>query len=134
VLAPTQTTTYTITSSLITNSCASIKQVTVVVAPLPAANVGIPTPSTCSGTLLTIGAAAVSGNTYSWSPSAGLSSTVVSNPTITLTNTTAAPITQTYTLTETGPIGCQKSNTVTFCIIKLNLNSHGIPKQIKSYS
>jgi hypothetical protein len=60
VLAPTQTTTYTITSSLITNSCASIKQVTVVVAPLLAANVGIPTPSTCSGTLLTISAAAVS--------------------------------------------------------------------------
>lgn len=116
VLTPTQTTTYTITSSLITNSCPSVKQVTVVVTPLPAANVGSLTPSACSGTSLTLGAAAVSGNTYSWSPAAGLSGSTVSNPTVTLTNSTAAPITQTYTLTETGPNGCQKSNTVTVSI------------------
>ncbi len=38
---------------------------------------------------------------YSWSPSSGLSSTTVSNPTVSLTNTGTTPITQTYTVTTT---------------------------------
>lgn len=112
VLSPSQTTTYTITSSLLTNGCASIRQVTVVVVPLPAASVGASTPATCSGTALIIGSAAVTGNTYSWSPATGLSNATVSNPTVTLTNTTSVPVTQRYTLTETGTAGCQQRNTV----------------------
>ena len=113
VVTPTQTTTYTITSAQLTGNCPSTALVTVTVVPLPAANVGLATRATCSGVPIGLGAAAVAGSTYSWSPATGLSSPTVANPTLTLTNTTGAPITQTYTLTETGATnGCQASRTV----------------------
>jgi gliding motility-associated-like protein len=111
-ISPTQTTTYSITGAAAPNNCGANAQVTVTVLPLPAAAVGTPTRSTCSGVPLTLGASAVGGNTYSWSPATGLSSSTVANPTVTLTNTTGAPITQTYTLTETSATGCQASQTV----------------------
>lgn len=50
----------------------------------------------CSGSTTTIGGASTPGYTYSWSPSTGLSSTTVSNPTVSLVNNTTAPITQQY--------------------------------------
>jgi gliding motility-associated-like protein len=112
VVNPTQTTTYSITGAAAPNNCGANGQVTVTVLPGPAANVGPATRSTCSGVPLGLGASAVSGSTYSWSPATGLSSSTVANPTLTLTNTTGAPITQNYTLTETGPNGCQASQTV----------------------
>ncbi|QKG55477.1 gliding motility-associated C-terminal domain-containing protein [Hymenobacter sp. BRD128] len=80
--------------------------------PVPAASVGISARSTCSGIPITIGAAAVAGSAYSWSPAAGLSSSTVANPIVTLINTGAAPTTTTYTLTETNASGCQATNTV----------------------
>ena len=57
--------------------------------------------TTCSNTPVTIGASPNPNNTYSWSPSNGLSTTNVANPIVTLPNTTGAPITQTYTVTTT---------------------------------
>ena len=111
-VSPSQTTTYTITGATSPTNCGSTTQVTVTVLPLPAASVGAPARSTCSDVPLVLGANAVGGNTYSWSPAAGLSSTTTANPTLTLTNTTGAPITQTYTLTETSATGCQASQTV----------------------
>jgi gliding motility-associated-like protein len=57
--------------------------------------------TTCSNTPVTIGSAPNPNNSYSWSPSTGLSATNVANPTVTLPNTTGAPITQTYTVTTT---------------------------------
>jgi gliding motility-associated-like protein len=115
-VSPTQTTTYSITGAAAPNSCGANAQVTVTVLPLPAAAVGAPTRSTCSGVPLMLGANAVGGNTYSWSPATGLSSSTVANPTVTLANTTGAPITQAYTLTETSATGCQASQTVTVTI------------------
>jgi len=116
-VTPTQTTTYTISSATATGGCTGTAQVTVTVVPGPAANVGAATRTTCSGTPLTLGAAPVAGNTYSWSPATGLSSATVANPTLTLTNTTNAPITQTYTLTETSATGgCTATNSVTVTI------------------
>lgn len=50
----------------------------------------------CSGSTTTIGAPTTVGHVYSWTPSTGLSSTTVSNPTVSLTNNTTAPITQQY--------------------------------------
>ncbi len=63
--------------------------------------------TTCSGSPAGIGAASTFGNTYSWSPSTGLSSTTASNP-------NASPtITTTYTLTETvTSTGCSSINKV----------------------
>jgi gliding motility-associated-like protein len=57
--------------------------------------------TTCSNTPVTIGTSPNPNNSYSWSPSTGLSATNVANPTVTLPNTTGAPITQTYTVTTT---------------------------------
>ncbi|RZK62659.1 MAG: gliding motility-associated C-terminal domain-containing protein, partial [Hymenobacter sp.] len=91
-------------------------QVTITVNPAAAASVGTATRATCSGSPITLGAAAVTGSTYSWSPSTGLSSSTAANPTVTLTNTTGAPITQTYTLTETTSAGCSATNSVTVTI------------------
>ncbi len=112
-VTPTQTTTYTITSTTTTGGCAGVGQATVTVLPLPAANVGLAARATCSGVPIALGAAAVAGDTYSWSPATGLSSATAANPTLTLTNPTDAAITQTYTLTETNTTsGCVASHTV----------------------
>jgi len=112
-VTPTQTTTYTITSTTSTGGCTGVGQATVVVVPPPTASVVVAARATCSGVPITLGAAAVAGSTYRWSPATGLSSSTVANPTLTLTNTTGAPITQTYTLTETSaPDGCVATNTV----------------------
>lgn len=57
--------------------------------------------STCSDAPITIGVATNPLYAYSWSPSAGLSSTTVANPTLTLSNTTSSPVTYTYTVSTT---------------------------------
>jgi gliding motility-associated-like protein len=111
-LSPAQTTTYTITGATSPTNCGATTQATVTVLPLPAANAGALTRSICSGIPITLGANAVGGNSYSWSPDTGLSSATSANPTLTLTNTTGAPLTQAYTLTETSAAGCQASQTV----------------------
>ncbi|MCC3159437.1 gliding motility-associated C-terminal domain-containing protein [Hymenobacter sp. 15J16-1T3B] len=115
-VSPTQTTTYTVTSG--DGVCTASRTVTVTVNPLPQANVGAsPTPSLCSGESISLGAAAVTGLTYQWSPATGLSSATVANPTVTLTNSTGAPVTQTYTLTVTSTsTGCSSTATVTVTV------------------
>jgi gliding motility-associated-like protein len=113
VVSPTQTTTYTITGAAVNSTCGATGQVTVTVNPLPVADVGTATRSTCAGVPIILGGTAVAGTTYSWSPATGLNNPTSANPTATLTNTMAAPITQRYTLTATNPAtGCQATNTV----------------------
>nr|MBK9651554.1 gliding motility-associated C-terminal domain-containing protein [Bacteroidota bacterium] len=65
----------------------------------------------CSGDSVTIGAPAVPGITYNWSPAIGLSSATVSQPTVNLTNTGAAAIVQNYILT-TSNLLCTANDTV----------------------
>jgi gliding motility-associated-like protein len=111
VLSPSQNTTYTITGTS-GSGCAATGQVAIVVNPLPVAAAGAAV-TICSGGTGQLGAAAVNGLTYSWSPATGLSSTTAANPTVTLTNTTGTAITQTYTLTVTNTAsGCQASSPV----------------------
>ncbi|HEV7230384.1 MAG TPA: hypothetical protein VGO45_03585, partial [Bacteroidia bacterium] len=111
VASPTVTTTYTLTETITATDCQKTNTVVVTVNPAPAANTG-PNQTICSGTGagggVTIGAAPAAGDTYTWSPATGLSSTTVSNP-------TASPaVTTTYTLTETNTsTGCTKTGTVT---------------------
>ncbi|MDJ0364116.1 gliding motility-associated C-terminal domain-containing protein [Hymenobacter sp. H14-R3] len=111
-VTPTQTTTYTISSSATALGCTASQQVTVVVAPAPTANVGAPTRATCPGVPISLGAAPETGYTYRWSPATGLSSSTVANPTLTLPNNTNAPLTTTYTLTVVTPLGCPGSGSV----------------------
>jgi gliding motility-associated-like protein len=112
VVSPTQTTTYTISPAVVVaNGCPARAQVTVAVVPRPVADAGAAA-SLCAGGTAQLGAAAVAGLAYSWSPNTGLSSPTAANPTVTLTNTTSAAITQTYTLTVTSAAGCSATGTV----------------------
>ncbi len=88
--------------------CSAASSVTpVTVNPLPSANAGI-NKGVCPGGSTTIGAASVSGNTYSWLPAAGLSSSTVSQPTASPSATTTYTLTETITATT-----CQATHSVT---------------------
>ncbi|MGI4863949.1 MAG: gliding motility-associated C-terminal domain-containing protein [Janthinobacterium lividum] len=110
VLTPTATTTYTIMAASTTSSCAGSGQITITVNPV-AAPVAVPPVAICSGASAQLGSAPVAGNTYSWSPTTGLSNPAIANPTVTLTNTTSAATTQTYTLSVTNASGCASTTT-----------------------
>lgn len=90
--------------------CQNYDTVRVVVGPVPTANAGL-NQTYCSGQGVTIGTAPTSGYTYSWSPSTGLSSTTVSDPTSAATNTGTTPITITYSVIATW-FGCKDTATV----------------------
>jgi hypothetical protein len=96
-----------------TNACGSTtsNHITVSTNPVPTATTGS-NATICIGSSVTIGAASIAGHTYSWTPSAGLSSTTISNP-------VASPIvTTTYALTEIiTATGCQASNSVSVTVI-----------------
>jgi gliding motility-associated-like protein len=117
----TQTYTLTVTSA---TSCTSTGTVVVTVNPLPVALPGAAV-AICSGGSATLGAAPVSGLTYSWSPATGLSSATAANPTVTLTNSTAAATTQTYTLTVTSAAGCVSTGTVAVTVTPLPVANAG---------
>jgi gliding motility-associated-like protein len=106
------TTTYYATC---TNGCpsASAGAAATIIA-LPTANAGA-NASYCSGSTTTIGAAAAGGTTYSWSPTTGLSSSTVSNPTVSTTNVTTAPVSTNYTVTATAG-GCTATDVVTVTV------------------
>lgn len=83
---------------------------TVHVNPLPAAATGS-SMTICKGMNIAIGSTPVSGNSYAWAPSTGLSATNVANPIATPSATT------TYTLTESSPSSsCSSSNTITLTV------------------
>ncbi|MCX6181779.1 MAG: gliding motility-associated C-terminal domain-containing protein [Bacteroidetes bacterium] len=92
------TTTYTISTTAL--GCTTTDDVKVTVNPFPNINAGIDT-NACPNVAMTLGGASVAGYTYLWSPSTGLSSTTISNPTLKLPNTTSSPIQSTYTLKVT---------------------------------
>ncbi|MDZ4756846.1 MAG: gliding motility-associated C-terminal domain-containing protein, partial [Bacteroidota bacterium] len=93
------------------NGCDSIIVTVLTVNPLPAANAGVGQ-TILLGASTVIGAPAIAGNTYSWTPSVGLSSTTVAEP-------QASPIvTTTYYLTETNTsTGCSKTSTVVITVV-----------------
>ena len=115
ILAPRQTTTYTITGTNTGVGCTPTAQITITVNPQPVATTG-PAVSTCSGVPVSLGTAPVAGFTYSWSPATGLSDPTVANPTATLTNSTGTSITQAYTLTVSGAGGCSATSTVAITV------------------
>ena len=85
--------------------CTAVASLSATVNTPPAVNAGLDQ-VTCSGTGITIGSAAVAGNSYAWSPSAGLSSTAIANPTANPSATTL------YTVTVTSAAGCTASDNV----------------------
>ena len=105
IVSPLETTTYTLVETTV-NGCFASNSVTVTVNPLPDANAGLDQ-DICPGTSTQIGAAAVPGNTYSWtSDPVGFTSTQ-SDPMVTPAVNTI------YTLVETNTAtGCTNSNSV----------------------
>ena len=111
---PSTTTNYTLTVTNSATGCTATDQVLVSVnTSLPTANAGLDFIKTCVLNVngLAIGQTAVSGVSYSWSPSSGLSNVSVSNP-IANPNTTT-----TYTLTATqANNGCVVTDQITVTV------------------
>ena len=97
------------------NGCFQRDTVVVTINPAAVAVVGA-NQAVCSGSTITLGAAPVTGYTYSWSPATGLSSTTVANPTFTLPNLTNTPNPIVFTLTATTANGCVSTGTVTITV------------------
>ena len=97
------------------NGCFQRDTVVVTINPAAVAVAGA-SRAVCSGLSVTLGAAPITGYTYSWSPAVGLSSTTVANPTFTLTNTTATSNPIVFTLTATTANGCVSTGTVTVTV------------------
>jgi hypothetical protein len=105
--SPTSTTVYTVTVTG-SNGCTATSTVTVNVnTTTPTADAGSTQNLDCTTTSATIGTSAIGGNTYSWSPATGLSSTTIAQPTASPSSTTV------YTVTVTGSNGCTATSTVT---------------------
>src|SRR5207253_543132 len=113
------TTTYSLTETITATGCKKTNTVVVTVNPLPAASAGSAT-AMCNGSSTTIGASAISGNTYSWiSNPSGFTSTSA-NPSVSPTTTTTYSLTETVTATA-----CQKTNTVVLTVNPLPFASAG---------
>lgn len=102
---------YTVTGT--SNGCSSTALSTVTVTSIPVSDAGVDI-TICSGTTGNIGAASVSGYSYSWSPATGLSDPTVSDPTVTITNNTASPVISSYTITTT--TGCTSTDVVSVTV------------------
>jgi gliding motility-associated-like protein len=103
------------------NGCAgSAVTFTIGVSNNPSANAGTDI-SLCinSSTGNQIGSAPVAGNTYSWTPTTGLSNPGIANPTV---NTTTAGTTS-YTVTVTNASGCESTDVVSVTINPLPIIS-----------
>lgn len=107
VANPTTTTVYTV--NVTNNGCSKTAAVTVTVNPIPVVNAGADA-AICLGSSTVFGASG--GTTYSWTPSTGLSSTTVFNPTASPTVTTV------YTVTATSG-GCSASDVLTLTVNSL---------------
>ena len=105
---PTSTSSYTLTETN-ANGCVNSNTVNITVNPLPAVSV-ISNTAICTGNSISIGAAAVTGSTYSWASSVSGFSSTAANPSVSPTST------RSFTLTETNTNGCVNSNSVTITV------------------
>ncbi|WP_353718711.1 T9SS type A sorting domain-containing protein [Dyadobacter sp. 676] len=104
IATPTATTTYSLQISYPGCTSPMVDEVTITVNPVPAVTLNDATACSAAGVAIGFGAngnpAAPAGATFLWSPSTGLSSATVANPTATVTQRT------TYSVTVTLPSGC----------------------------
>lgn len=105
---PTQSTNYTISAS--NQGCIVKESLSVIVIPKPFINAGIDN-TTCIGASKQIGSPKKNGNTYSWTPPNGLSSTTVAEPTALIAETI------TYYLTVINDsTGCISKDSITLSV------------------
>ena len=118
VACPFVTTTYSVIGTT-TAGCVGDTTVGVTVIPAPISDAGANL-ILCSGTTGTIGSTPVTGYTYTWSPSTGLSNSTISNPTDNLINTGSLPIITNYTVTTIEiSTGCVSEDTVLVTITSI---------------
>ncbi len=91
--------------------CPDSDTLTIIVGTAPVSDAGLDL-SICSGSTGNIGSPAVTGSTYSWIPSAGLSSSSVSNPGINTVNNGTTPLITKYIATTNSAAGCQSKDSV----------------------
>lgn len=107
IVSPAVTITYTLVETITATGCTNTHNVTVTVNPLPAAVAGSNV-TICAGAGTTIGAAAVVGNTYSWTSNPTGFTSFASNPVV------SPAVTTTYTLVETiTATGCTNTHNLT---------------------
>jgi gliding motility-associated-like protein len=104
--SPTSTTTYTVTGT--SSGCSSTASVTVTVNPLPNITITPNNPTICNGQSVSLTASGA--DTYSWSPSTGLSATNTATVNASPSSTT------TYTIIGTTAAGCTNTGTVTVTV------------------
>ncbi len=102
-------------------SCSAVDTMTIAIDSLPVASAGHDT-TLCSVDSLQIGATAIAGYTYSWSPATGLSATNVSNP-----EAHVSVGTNVYVLTVTNAAGCTSVDSVTIIMLPPITASAGSP-------
>jgi PKD repeat protein len=96
----------------VTNECGTgTVSSSVNVLTIPIANAGTDK-QICSGASTTLGSASTAGLTYQWSPTTGLSSSTISNPTVTISNGGISPLVSTYSLTVTNAANCSATDVV----------------------
>ncbi|MCC9138774.1 DUF6443 domain-containing protein [Pontibacter silvestris] len=115
--------THTIIYSYNTNGCNTAASKTITVNPAPQLNITstyVRFLSGKGGQLSVTGA-----ESYSWSPTTGLSNANSSNPTVTLTNTGNSPVTYSYTVTGQNANGCSSTAVVEVIVdpVKLSVNT-----------
>ena len=100
-----------------TNKCGSAtsNHITTKVFALPNAIAGKDT-TICGGDSVQLGAKAIAGRKYKWTPALGLSSDTVSNPVAKPIITTIYILTESTDSISSTNIGCQKSNSVTITV------------------
>ena len=109
VATPTSTTTYSLVVTSASGCSSATDTVVVTVADdLPSPNAGSDATIDCNTTSVSIGASAVSGFTYAWTPTTGLSSSTAAQPTATPNTTTTYSLV--VTKLSTGCTGCRYSS------------------------
>ena len=122
--SPTVTTTYSVVVTH-PNGCTASDQMVVTVNALPVADAGQDLP-VCNGSSIQIGGSPTgpAGSTYQWSPTIGLSSSMVSNP---MANPT---INTTYTVVVTDINGCSSSDQMIVTVGTLPIADAGLDRTI----
>jgi hypothetical protein len=107
IASPASTTTYTIIGTNTTTGCSNTQTITVTVNPLPVVTVAPANSTICAGQQVTLTASGA--NTYTWSPSTGLSATTGASVTATPSSTI------TYTVTGSS-LGCTATQTANITV------------------
>ncbi|MBC7446439.1 MAG: hypothetical protein H7330_00090, partial [Hymenobacteraceae bacterium] len=107
------------------NGCDATARARITVSPAVVAVAG-PNRALCAGLSTTLGAPAVAGYSYSWSPTTGLGDPTAAQPVLTAANSGSTPIATTYTVTVNAN-GCADSSRLTVTVYPAIVANAGPP-------